>query len=326
MGLILLKLVAGLLLIIIGADKLVDGASSIARRYGISEFVIGMTIVGFGTSAPEMVVSMTGAVEGNADIAIGNVVGSNIINMLFGLGITALIFPMIITRTNLRRDLPLHFACTALVLLLGMTGILLPFLGLNDRGLSRLDGAILLLAFVLYMWFNFRNGKSSPEETAAGGGKVWSLPLSSVMIVLGIVALIFGGRLFVGGATSLARVLGASDKFIAITVLAIGTSLPELATCFVAAAKKKGQLALGNILGSNIFNLLLILGISALITPLSCKGMDLADALVLLVGAILLLLASWTGNNRKLDRFDGTLLLLTWAGYMTWLIYKLYTI
>lgn len=322
MGLILLKLIAGLVLIIVGADKLVDGASSIARRYGLSEFVIGMTIVGFGTSAPEMVVSMTGAVEGNADIAIGNVAGSNIINMLFGLGVTALIFPMFITPGNRKRDLPLHLACTALVLLLGMTGLLLPFLGIGDMRLSRLDGAILLLAFALYMWLNFRNGKPSAEEKAAGG-KVWSLPLSCVMIILGIAALIFGGRLFVGGATGLARALGASDKFIAITVLAVGTSLPELATCIVAAAKKRGQLALGNILGSNIFNLLLILGVSALITPLSCAGMDLADALVLLVGAVLLLLSPLTGRNNKLDRFDGAMLLLTWAGYMTWLIYKL---
>jgi len=322
MALILLKLIAGLALIIVGADKLVDGASSIARRYGISEFIIGMTIVGFGTSAPEMVVSMTGAVEGNADIAIGNVVGSNIINMLFGLGVTALIFPMSITRTNFRRDLPLHFACTALVLLLGMTGVLFPSLGTGDIRLSRIDGALLLLAFVLYMWLNFRSGKA-PAEQQEGSGKVWSMPLSIVMILLGLVALVFGGRFFVNGATGLARALGASDKFIAITVLAVGTSLPELATCIVAAAKHRGQLALGNILGSNIFNLLLILGISAVITPLSCERMDFADALVLLTGAVLLMLASWTGHNRKLDRFDGALLLLTWAGYMSWLIYKL---
>lgn len=322
MLLILLKLLAGLALIVIGADKLVDGASSIARRYGISEFVIGMTIVGIGTSAPEMVVSLVGAFEGNADIAIGNVVGSNIINMLFGLGITALIFPLMITRGNRLRDLPLHLGCTALVLLLGMTGLLFPWLGIHDTTLSRIDGVILLLAFALYIWYTFKSGEV-PGEEESGAGKTWSLGLSALMIVLGLVALVFGGRLFVGGATGLARALGASDKFIAITVLAVGTSLPEMATCIVAAAKKRAQLALGNIIGSNIFNLLLILGVSATITPLSCLGMDFADALVLILGAVLLVIASWTGKRVKLGRINGLLLLLTWVAYMAWLIYNL---
>lgn len=315
---ILVTLLGGLLLIVVGADKLVDGASCIARRYGISEFVIGMTIVGIGTSAPELVVSLIGASEGNADVAVGNVVGSNIINCLFGLGITGLIFPIAITAANRRRDIPLHFGMTALVFVLGMTATLL---GFGRDTLSRLDGLLLLAVFAGYIWFCFRVGEAPGEEEA--GGKSWGLGLSAAAILLGTVALIFGGRLFVDSAVEMAHLLGASDKFIAVTVLAIGTSLPELATCIVAAAKHRGQLALGNILGSNIFNLLLILGVSALITPLSFGGMDLADALVLLVGSILLMLASATGHNNKLDRFDGTLLLLAWAGYMIWLIIHL---
>lgn len=310
-------LLLGLVLIVVGADKLVDGASSIARRFHISEFVIGMTIVGIGTSAPELVVSLVGAVEGNADIAVGNVVGSNIINTLFGLGITALIFPILITRSNRRIDIPMHLGFTVLVFGLGMTGALL---GFGNNTLSRLDAGILLVAFAGYIWWMLRSGKTSGDEET---GKISPLWVSLLMILLGLLALIFGGRLFVNSATHLARMLGASDKFIAITVLAIGTSLPELATCIVAAAKKKGQLALGNIIGSNIFNLLLILGISGLLTPLSFNGMDRADALVLIVAGVLLVTASWTGRNNKLDRFDGALLLLTWLGYMSWLIYNL---
>ena len=316
---VILLLLLGLALIVVGADKLVDGASSIARRFRISEFVIGMTIVGIGTSAPELVVSLVGAVEGNADIAVGNVVGSNIINTLFGLGLTALIFPLAITRSNRRIDIPMHLGFTALVFGLGMTGALL---GFGDNTLSRLDAGILLLAFLLYIWYHLRHGRMTADE-AGSSGKVFPNGLAVLMMVLGILALIFGGRLFVNNATRLARMLGASDKFIAITVLAIGTSLPELATCIVAAAKHRGQLALGNIIGSNIFNLLLILGLSGVLTPLSFSGMDLADVLALLLAGILLVTASWTGRNNKLDRFDGTLLLLTWLGYMTWLIYNL---
>lgn len=314
---VILLLLLGLVLIVVGADKLVDGASSIARRLHISEFVIGMTIVGIGTSAPELVVSLVGALEGNADIAVGNVVGSNIINTLFGLGITALIFPLLITRGNRRIDIPMHLVFTALVLLLGMSGTLL---GLGDDTLSRLDSILLLLLFAGYIWWMLRSGKVTD---GAGSGRISPLWVSLLMILFGLAALIFGGRLFVDNATALARMLGASDKFIAITVLAIGTSLPELATCVVAAAKKKGQLALGNIIGSNIFNLLLILGVSGVINPLSFSGMDFADALVLLLAGFLLVTASWTGRNNKLDRFDGALLLVTWLGYMTWLIYNL---
>ena len=317
---ILILLLTGLVLIVFGADKLVDGDSSIARRMRISEFVIGMTIVGIGTSAPELVVSLLGSLEGNADIAVGNVVGSNIINTLFGLGLTALIFPLAITPGNRHLDIPIHMGATLLVFLLGMSGMLL---GFGGNRLSRLDAVILLLAFAAYLYIQFRGGKVSEEEAAAAGGKVRGYVFSILLILFGLGALVFGGRLFVNNATAVARMMGASDKFIAITILAIGTSMPELATCIVAAARKKQQLALGNIIGSNIFNLLLILGVSGTITPLSFTGMDRMDAMVLIIGSILLLSSPLTGRNNKLDRVDGALLLAVWLGYMTWLIYNL---
>ena len=314
----ILLLLAGLALVVFGADYLVDGASGIARRFGLSEFVIGLTIVGMGTSAPEMVVSFIGAIQGNADIAVGNVVGSNIFNTLLILGLTALILPMTITRDNRRWDIPVNLGITALFVLLGLKGSLF---GLGPDGLNRLDGGILLVLFVLYMWRSFR-GNQAPEadESAAPPRKLW---LCLLMIAGGLAGLVFGGNLFVNSATDIARMLGISDKFIAITILAGGTSMPELATCVVAAAKKKGQLALGNIIGSNLFNLLLVLGGSALIHPLSFVGMNYIDLGVLLVSALALVSCLFIGRRNQLDRLDGTLFLLVWAAYMTYLIIQL---
>ena len=245
-------LLVGLALVVFGADYLVEGASAVARRSGLSEFVIGLTIVGMGTSAPEMVVSFIGAASGNADIAIGNVVGSNIFNTLLILGITALLLPMGITRANLRRDIPMNLVITVLLVVLGLEQT---FFGVGTDGLSRLDGAILLALFIGYMVYSFRQGadeSETPEEA-----KPWRPVLSVLMIVGGLAGLIAGGELFVRSATAIAHALGWSDKFIAITILAGGTSMPELATCIAAAVKKKGQLALGNIIGSNLFNILL---------------------------------------------------------------------
>ena len=300
----------GLALVVLGADYLVDGASSLARRFGLSEFVIGLTIVGMGTSAPEMVVSFIGAAQGNADIAVGNVVGSNIFNTLLILGLTAILLPMPVTPDNRRKDIPVNIAATALLLALGFGGIL-----------SRWDGAILLAVFALYMWLCFRRPDDSPAtEEPIRNRSLW---LSLLMIAGGLTALIFGGRLFVNSATHIARYIGASDKFIAITVLAGGTSLPELATCVAAAAKKKGQLALGNIIGSNLFNLLLILGGSALISPLSFADISLVDLSALMASALVLLGACYVGKKNLIDRLDGALFLILWAAYMAYLIIKL---
>ena len=314
----ILLLILGLALIVFGADWLVDGASSIARKAGISEFVIGLTIVGFGTSCPELVVSLTGAIAGNSDISAGNVIGSNIFNTLLILGITAVITPIAITRENRRRDIPMTIGVTVLFILCGMNHTLF---GRGTDGLSRIEGIIFLVLFVAYIYSCFKFGK--PDENTGNDGKRLSLAASIALVLAGLACLVFGGRLFVDSATGIAKALGVSDKFIAITLLAGGTSLPELATCIVAAAKKKGQLALGNILGSNIFNILLILGCSAVVHPLHFSGINLVDMGVLILSVLLVFTSAYTGKKDVLDRFDGSLMLLVEAAYMAWLIIKL---
>ncbi len=289
----------GLFFIVKGADWLVDGASSVAKRLGISDFVIGLTIVGMGTSAPEMVVSFIGAIQGNADIAIGNVMGSNIFNVLLILGVTAVICPMTITSLNRRKDIPINIFITVLLLGLGMTHKLF---GFGTDTLGRLEGAILVVLFATYIYLSFRF--DVPDENSDEDEKPVSIGKSVFMIVAGLAGLILGGQFFVNSATSIAKMIGVSDKFIAITILAGGTSMPELATCIVAAAKKKGQLALGNILGSNVFNILLILGGSALIHPLSFAAISYVDAAALLVSALAIAISIYTFKRDKLDRAD----------------------
>ena len=298
-------------MVVFGADWLVDGASGIARKAGISEFVIGLTIVGFGTSCPELVVSLTGAFKGLADVSIGNVVGSNIYNTLLILGVTSMIAPMAITRNNKMRDIPLVFGVTLLFILFG----------LYNKDISRLEGIIFLIVFAAYIWYCF---KFTPrEEDSESKEKQLKLWQAIGLVLLGLAGLIIGGRLFVDNATLIAEEIGVSDKFIAITVLALGTSLPELATCIVAAAKHKGQLALGNILGSNIFNILLIIGASAVVTPLSFASMNYVDLGVLLLSTILLFTSCYVAKRDEIDRVDATLMLLAQAGYMAWLFVTL---
>jgi len=312
-------LLVGLALVVFGADYLVEGSSSVARRFGLSEFVIGLTIVGMGTSAPEMVVSFIGAIQGNSDISIGNVVGSNIFNTLLILGLTALILPISVSPENKKRDVPMNILVTVLLIVLGLEH---RFFGIGVDGLSRFDGGILIALFAAYMWWSFSQKTSAPEENAgnASSRNIW---LSVLMILGGLAALIGGGHLFVNSATSIAKDLGISDKFIAITILAGGTSMPELATCIAAAVKKKGQLALGNIIGSNIFNILLILGGSALINPLSFTGITDIDLAALMVSALALLSACFIGKKNQIDRLDGSLFLLLFAAYMSYLIINL---
>lgn len=312
-------LLVGLGLIVLGADGLVEGASSIARKAGVSEFAIGLTIVGFGTSCPELVVSLTGALEGNADIAVGNVIGSNIFNVLFILGLTALLCPVAMTRDNRRKDIPLTLAVTVIYLAMGLDNTLWGG-GQADR-LSRGDGALLLAVFAAYTIHSFVAGK--PVEENATGSKPRKLLLAVPMVLAGLAGLIFGGSLFVDSATDLARTLGVSDKFISVTILAGGTSLPELATSLVAAFKGRDQLALGNILGSNVFNILLILGSSALIAPLSLASVTCVDALVLTLSMILLLLCACTGRRERIDRWEGALMLLLFGAYYTYLFINL---
>lgn len=313
-------LLAGLALVVFGADYLVEGASGIARRFGLSEFVIGLTIVGMGTSAPEMVVSFIGAVQGNSSISLGNVVGSNVFNTLLILGLTAVILPITITADNRRKDIPVNLLITVLLIVLGLSYTLFG-LGSED-GLSRLDGGILVALFLLYMVLSFVKGKEK-EASQEGPVKELKPALALAMIVGGLAALVYGGNLFVDAATFIAREQGVSDKFIAITLLAGGTSMPELATCVAAAVKKKGQLALGNIIGSNVFNILLILGGSALIHPLSFGQISYVDLAALLSSAVALLLSCYIGKKGLLDRAEGVFFLLLWVAYMVYLIVNL---
>lgn len=313
-----LLLIVGLALVVLGADFLVDGASSIAKKFGVSDFVIGLTIVGMGTSAPELVVSFIGALQGNGDIAIGNVVGSNIFNVFMILGATALILPMNITPMNRKKDIPLNIAITLIFIALGMSRTLF---GIGDDVLGRMDGAILLVLFAAYIYMCFRFDTANQTESNENE-KVIKPTLAAVLIVAGLAGLVFGGRMFVNSATSIAKMLNVSDKLIAITILAGGTSMPELVTCIVAAFKKKGQLALGNILGSNVFNILLILGGSALIHPLSMAGMSYVDLGALLLSSLVIWASIHTNKKNQLDRADGLLLLILEAAYMTFLIIK----
>ncbi|MBR4228149.1 MAG: calcium/sodium antiporter [Bacteroidales bacterium] len=318
MALTLLILIVGLALIVLGADWLVDGASSIARKAGISEFVIGLTIVGFGTSCPELVVSLTGAIAGSSDISAGNVIGSNIFNTLLILGLTAIVAPITITPKNKRRDIPMTIGVTVLFLLCGMSHTLFGLGGYD--GISRIEGIVFLILFCAYIYLCFKTGSADEAEE---GGKQMKLAAAIALVLAGLAGLIAGGKLFVNSATEIAQRLGISEKFIAVTILAGGTSLPELATCVVAAAKKKGQLALGNILGSNIFNILLILGCSAVVHPLHFAGINMVDMGVLLLSSLLIFTSAYTGRKDMVDRFDGSILLLCEVAYMAWLIYNL---
>lgn len=314
-----LILIGGLILILLGANYLVDGSSSIAKKFGLSEFVIGLTIVGIGTSSPEMVVSFMSAIQGKAEMAIGNVVGSNIFNTLIILGITALISPLTITKSNIRKDIPVNFLATVLLLLLGMNFSLFK---VGQNVISRLDGIILLAVFAWYLWSSFKS--DSGDETEEGEEiKTRNIPVSVLMIAGGLGALVFGGRLFVNSATALAQMFGVSDKFIAITVMAAGTSMPELATCVVAALKGRGQLALGNILGSNIGNILLILGGSALIHPLSFSGMTIVDIIAVAICPVFIYSCAFLFRKKEVDRAEGIIFLLTEAAYMWYLIANL---
>lgn len=311
-----LILLGGLILILWGADRLVDGSSSIARKTGMSEFVIGLTIVGIGTSMPEMVVSFISAFEGKASMAIGNVIGSNIFNVMMILGITALISPMIITKENLKRDLPLNLGVTLLLIIMGLKHTLF---GFGSDAISRLDGAIMLFIFALYLYKSFKTGTSAPDSDNDEEIKVFTTGRSIFMIVCGLAGLIVGGRAFVNSATAIATALNLSEKFIAITIMAAGTSLPELATCVVAARKGRGQLALGNIIGSNISNILLILGGASMIHPLSFDGISSTDIGVLLFTAVFLIVSAYTFSKGKLDKKEGLILLIVESLYMVWL-------
>ena len=319
----ILLLILGLALILGGANFLTDGSAALAQRFRVPEFIVGLTIVAVGTSTPELVVSVLSAAAGNSDVAIGNVVGSNIFNVFVILGICALIAPLPLTGGNIRRDIP--FVTAASVLLLLFTSDRLLGLGQADA-IGRIDGIIMLLLYIALIRYTIRaEGRTAvqatPETAAAGkpqrGKAMW---LIVVMIVGGLAGLVFGGELFLRSASAIARALGVSESVIAITLVAGGTSLPELASSVVSLIKGKADMALGNVIGSNIANILLILGLSATINPLTLGGITRIDLLVVLLSSVLLFVSAFTFRRKAVDRWEGFLFLVIYALYIGYLI------
>lgn len=304
----ILLVVVGFTLITFGANWLTNGASAIAKRLHISEFIIGMTIVAVGTSLPELTVSLASAFSGSADMAIGNVVGSNIFNTLFILGICALFSPVVFSRNNIRIDTPICIlvSLTMLLMLIGGT-------------LSRIEGIILLLLYIVAMFISFKTNK--PEENdEEDNDEKFSWVKSLLMLIGGLVALIYGADTTLNSAVEIARHFNISERIIAITLLAGGTSLPELAASLTAAAKGRGALALGNIIGSNIANILLILGSCSTILPLTMNGITTIDLLVMVGSSILLLLSALLYGQRRITRAEGVIFLAAYIGYIYYLI------
>ena len=306
-------LIIALSAIVFGANCLVEGSVSIARRLRLSDFIIGALVVGVGTSMPEMVVSVIGALRGNADIAIGNVVGSNIFNVLGILGVTSAIFPIAVSGKNLRHDMPRCISVSVLLFLLTYN-----FFNGTPALISRVDGIILLGLFGLFVVFSFfRNRKFPVPEKNKIKEEDRSLWISIMKVVGGLAVLITGCHFFVKEAVVIAKIIGVDDAFISITLIACGTSLPEFAASITAAAKKNTQLALGNIVGSNIFNILLILGLSSVITPLNTGGITIIDYLVLIASSILPLLF---GIKGRISRTGGIVMMLCFIVYNAWLL------
>lgn len=308
-----LYLLICLVAIVLSADWLVAGAVTIAKRFKISDFVIGAVIVGVGTSFPELVVSTIGAISGSSDIAIGNVIGSNIFNVLGILGLTALIMPVAVSRENKRFDLPFCIGVSLLTLLLALNF----FMG-GAAEISRIDGLMLLCCFSLFMYYSLKGGMK--DNVAPADGEVITnkqLVLGIGKVFLGLGVLLVSSRIFLNNAILIAKAWGVNEAFIAITLVACGTSLPELAASLVAAAKKNTQLALGNVVGSNIFNLTLILGVASQITPLTGAGITVVDYSMMIFAGVIPLLLGFRG---KLNRFAGAFLFLCFVAYNVYLL------
>lgn len=298
--------------IVFSADWLVDGAVVIAKRYKISDFIIGAVIVGVGTSFPELVASSIGAFEGNSDIAIGNVIGSNIFNVMGILGLTVLIMPVAVSRENKRFDLPFCISLSVLTLLLVFN-----FFTGGECVISRIDGLVLLAVFGLFMFLSLRSGKDNKAVESSEVITNKQLIVGIGKLFVGLVALIVASKFFLSNAIEVAHKWGVKDSFIAITLVACGTSLPELAASLAAAAKKNTQMALGNVIGSNIFNLSLILGVASQITPLTSSGIGVIDYGAMIVAAILPLVLAFKG---KLNRWAGAVMFVCFIAYNYYLI------
>ena len=312
-------LLLGLGLILSGANLLTDGASALARRWGVSDLVIGLTVVAFGTSAPELVISIMSAINGSAELAIGNVVGSNIFNVLAIIGITSLARPIIVRHSIMTADIPLVIV-SALVLLAMGSG---PVLGDGpERQLSRIDGIVLLMFFAIFMRYTFAQAKNGTSEARSGISNKPEMPMakSVLWIALGLGGLILGGKWFVDGASGIASSLGVSDAVIGLTIVAAGTSLPELATSVISAIKGKPGLAMGNVIGSNIFNIFLVLGASATISPLQFGSITETDLLVLAASCILFWFFGYFFKKSTITRVEGAVLTSLYVAYTLWLV------
>lgn len=313
----IILLIVGLVLILVGANYLTDGSAALARRFNISEFIVGLTIVAIGTSTPELVVSVISALHGSGDMAIGNVTGSNLFNGLLILGITTLIRPVPLTSDNIKKDIPLGILAS-IVLLVVCCDVLLGSDLRNNIG--RDEGIILLLLFVVFISYTIFSAKAPESEEVAEEQKPMPIWLMLIMIVGGLAALVFGGNLFQTSAVEVARALGVSESMIAITLLAGGTSLPELAASAVSAFKGKSEMAMGNVLGSNISNIFLVLGASATITPLSLGGITMVDLLTVLGASILLWITAFSFKRNKIDRPEAVILIVAYIAYIWYMV------
>ncbi len=309
MWLDIIIIVLGVAMVLKGADFLTEGAAALARRVNIPEIVIGLTIVAAGTSAPELFVSLVSALKGTPDLAVGNVVGSNTMNCMLIVGCAAIVAPMTISRSTVKKDIPFAVGASVLLMLLALNN----FLG-------RFDGILLLVGFALFMVYSLRQAKNGQGDTPTVE-KQRNPWLSALFIVLGLVGLVIGSNLFVDHASNLALSLGISEGVVGLTVVAGGTSLPELATSVVAARKGQSAIAIGNVIGSNVFNILLILGLTATITPLQIEGITTIDMAVMLISVALVWLFSFT--RLKVERWEGAFLLIGYLVYLTWLIVSL---
>ncbi len=310
----ILSFVVGIVLVILGADWLTKGASALARRFNMSELLIGLTIVAIGTSLPELVISTGSAIKGSSGIALGNIIGSNIFNGMFILGVTALLCPIKFNAKMLTREIP--FNLLASIVLLLVSGSMLEG-GAEGEFITRYGGLLLLCFLAIFVRYTFSITGEGEEEP----GEVFSVKKILLFIVAGLAALIFGGNLFVDGATEVARAAGLSEAVIGITIVSAGSSLPELAVSVSAARKGNVGIALGNVLGSNILNIFFILGVSATITPITLDGFSCVDYYVLLASSLLIyIVARFGGGKAVITRFEGALLAAGYVAYTTWLV------
>lgn len=308
-------IIAGFVLLTVGANILINGATGLAAKFNISNLVIGLTVVAFGTSAPELVVNVVAAIEGSNEIALTNVLGSNSINTFVILGLSALFYPLLAQRSTIRVEIPLSLFAAVVVLVLGSGMFLSPV-----KGLSRLDGVFLLLCFTLFIIYIFYLGRKGKAPVADENYKPMGIAKAVSLVVGGLACLAIGAEMIVRSAVNLAVSWGVSQAVVGVTIVALGTSLPELATSVAAAYKKSSDIAVGNIIGSNIFNVFLVLGVSAVIRPLPMYPNLVADAAVAASGSLLVLFFAVFGKKHTLKRIHGIILLAVYAAYLAWII------